>query len=141
MGPKCCLMEISIASGFRTLLQEQDSLKIVTEIGGGDLELFCLRRIVKLNACAFASGRNPRQRQSASDTKRGYLMKLDEWFTRLVTVPPGQSRLAYGLAIGMRIALFVLVLWALLPPSRSFFCTDDEQLAPGRRFTDCRENL
>ena len=36
-------------------------------------------------------------------------MKLDEWFTRLVTVPPGQSRLAYGLAIGMRIALFILV--------------------------------
>ena len=36
-------------------------------------------------------------------------MKLDEWFTRLVTVPPGQSPLAYGLAIGMRIALLILV--------------------------------
>ena len=56
-----------------------------------------------------ASGGNPRQRQSASDTKRGYRMKLDEWFTRLVTVPAGQSPLTYGIAIGMRIALFILV--------------------------------
>ena len=36
-------------------------------------------------------------------------MKLDEWFTRLVTVPAGQSPLTYGIAIGMRIALFILV--------------------------------
>jgi hypothetical protein len=36
-------------------------------------------------------------------------MKLDEWLTRLVAFPPGQSPLAYGLAIGMRIALFILV--------------------------------
>jgi hypothetical protein len=35
--------------------------------------------------------------------------KLDEWLMRLVAVPPGQSPLAYGLAIGMRIALFILV--------------------------------
>jgi hypothetical protein len=36
-------------------------------------------------------------------------MKLDEWLTRLVAVPPGHSPLANGLAIGMRIALFILV--------------------------------
>ena len=36
-------------------------------------------------------------------------MKLDEWLTRLVAVPPGQTPLAHGLAIGMRIALFILV--------------------------------
>ena len=36
-------------------------------------------------------------------------MKLDDWLARLVAVPPGQSPLAYGLAIGMRIALFILV--------------------------------
>jgi hypothetical protein len=32
-------------------------------------------------------------------------MKLDDWLTRLVAVPPGRSPLANGLAIGMRIAL------------------------------------
>ena len=47
--------------------------------------------------------------RNASDTKRRHRMKLDEWLTRLVAVPPGQSPLAYGLAIGMRIALFILV--------------------------------
>jgi hypothetical protein len=47
--------------------------------------------------------------KSASETKRRHRMKLDEWLTRLVAVPPGQSPLAYGLAIGMRIALFILV--------------------------------
>ena len=31
-------------------------------------------------------------------------MKLDEWLTRLVPVPPGRSPLANGIAIGMRIA-------------------------------------
>jgi hypothetical protein len=36
-------------------------------------------------------------------------MKLNDWLARLVTVPPGQSPLAYGLAIGLRIALFILV--------------------------------
>jgi hypothetical protein len=36
-------------------------------------------------------------------------MKFDEWLTRLVAVLPGQSPLAYGLAVGMRIALFILV--------------------------------
>ena len=36
-------------------------------------------------------------------------MKLDEWLTRFVAVQPGQSPLASGLAIGMRIALFILV--------------------------------
>jgi hypothetical protein len=36
-------------------------------------------------------------------------MKLDDWLTRFVTVPPGRSPLANGLAIGMRIALFILV--------------------------------
>jgi hypothetical protein len=36
-------------------------------------------------------------------------MKLDEWLARLVAVPPDQSPLAYGLAIGMRIALLILV--------------------------------
>ena len=35
--------------------------------------------------------------------------KLDEWLTRLMAIPHGQSPLAYGLAIGMRIALFILV--------------------------------
>jgi hypothetical protein len=36
-------------------------------------------------------------------------MKLNEWLTRLVAVPPGQSPLAWGIAIGTRIALFVIV--------------------------------
>ena len=36
-------------------------------------------------------------------------MKLAEWLTRLVAVPPGRSPLANGIAIGMRIALFILV--------------------------------
>jgi hypothetical protein len=36
-------------------------------------------------------------------------MKFNDWLARLVAVPPGQSPLAYGLAIGLRIALFVLV--------------------------------
>jgi len=36
-------------------------------------------------------------------------MKLDDWLTRLVAVPPGRSPLASGLAIGMRIALFILI--------------------------------
>jgi hypothetical protein len=35
-------------------------------------------------------------------------MKLDDWLTRLVSVPAGQSPLAYALAIGMRVALFIL---------------------------------
>ena len=34
---------------------------------------------------------------------------LDDWLTRLVAVPPGRSPLANGLAIGMRIALFILI--------------------------------
>ena len=42
-------------------------------------------------------------------TKRRQRMKLDEWLARLVAVPPGQSPLAYGLAIGMRVALLILV--------------------------------
>jgi hypothetical protein len=36
-------------------------------------------------------------------------MKLDDWLTRLVAVPPGRSPLANGLAIGWRIALFILI--------------------------------
>jgi hypothetical protein len=36
-------------------------------------------------------------------------MKLDEWLTRLVAVPPGRNPLPNGIAIGMRIALFILV--------------------------------
>jgi hypothetical protein len=36
-------------------------------------------------------------------------MKLDDWLTRLVAVPPGRSPLANGLAIGMRIALFIVI--------------------------------
>jgi hypothetical protein len=36
-------------------------------------------------------------------------MKLDDWLTRLVAVPPGRSPLANGFAIGMRIALFILI--------------------------------
>jgi hypothetical protein len=36
-------------------------------------------------------------------------MKFDEWLTRLVAVPPGRNPLANGIAIGMRIALFILV--------------------------------
>ena len=36
-------------------------------------------------------------------------MKLDDWLTRLMAVPPGRSPLATGLAMGMRIALFILI--------------------------------
>jgi hypothetical protein len=54
-------------------------------------------------------------------------MKLDEWLTRLVAVPPGRNPLANGIAIGMRIALFILVPGALSPQSRSFFCTDERK--------------
>jgi hypothetical protein len=36
-------------------------------------------------------------------------MKLDDWLMRLVAVRPGRSPLANGLAIGMRIALFILI--------------------------------
>jgi hypothetical protein len=36
-------------------------------------------------------------------------MKLDEWLTRLVAVLPGRNPLANGIAIGMRISLFILV--------------------------------
>ena len=36
-------------------------------------------------------------------------MKLDEWLTRLVAVPPRRNPLANGIAIGMRIAFFILV--------------------------------
>jgi hypothetical protein len=36
-------------------------------------------------------------------------MKLDEWLTRLVAVPPGREPLANSISIGMRIALFILV--------------------------------
>jgi len=36
-------------------------------------------------------------------------MKLDDWLTRLVAVPPGRSPLANGIAIGTRIALFILI--------------------------------
>jgi hypothetical protein len=36
-------------------------------------------------------------------------MKLDEWLTRLVAVPPDRNPLANGVAIGMRIALFILI--------------------------------
>ena len=41
-------------------------------------------------------------------------MKLDEWLTRFTAVPPGQSPLAYGIAIGMRIAMFILVPLAII---------------------------
>jgi hypothetical protein len=44
-------------------------------------------------------------------------MKLDESLARLVAVPPGQSPLTYALAIGVRIALLILVPWALSPRS------------------------
>jgi uncharacterized protein (DUF2062 family) len=44
----------------------------------------------------------------------GESMRLDKWLTRLVTVPPGQSPLAFGLAIGMRIALFILVPFGII---------------------------
>ena len=37
------------------------------------------------------------------------ILKLEDWLTRLVAVPPGRSPLANGLAIGMRIALFILI--------------------------------
>ena len=36
-------------------------------------------------------------------------MKLDEWLTRLVAVPPCRNPLTNGIAIGIRIALFILV--------------------------------
>ena len=36
-------------------------------------------------------------------------MKLYEWLTRLVGVAPGRNAVANGIAIGMRIALFILV--------------------------------
>jgi hypothetical protein len=42
-------------------------------------------------------------------------------------VPPGRNPLANGIAIGMRIALFILVPGALSPQSRSFFCTDERK--------------
>jgi threonine/homoserine efflux transporter RhtA len=41
-------------------------------------------------------------------------MKLDDWLTRLVPVPPGRSPLANGLAIGMRIAAFILVPFGII---------------------------
>jgi hypothetical protein len=41
-------------------------------------------------------------------------MKLDDWLTRLVAVPPGRSPLANGLAIGTRIALFILILLGII---------------------------
>jgi hypothetical protein len=36
-------------------------------------------------------------------------MKLDEWLTRLMAVPPRRIPLANVIAIGMRIAFFILV--------------------------------
>jgi hypothetical protein len=47
--------------------------------------------------------------ENLESEKRRYRMKLDEWLARLVAVPPGQSPLAYALAIGMRVALLILV--------------------------------
>jgi len=68
---------------------------------------------ISLNQAGLENGLRIRQilarHKSAWDTKRRHRMKLDEWLARLVAVPPGQSPLAYGLAIGMRIALFILV--------------------------------
>ena len=59
-------------------------------------------------------------------------MKLDEWLTRLVAVPPGRNPLANDIAIGMRIALFTSSLWILSPQSRSFFCTDKRAQPPSQ---------
>ncbi|MBV8277370.1 MAG: hypothetical protein JO170_19215 [Verrucomicrobia bacterium] len=56
-----------------------------------------------------------------SDTKQKHRIKLDEWLTRLVAVPPGQSPLAYGLAIGMRVALFILVPLGIIAAVAIFF--------------------
>jgi len=63
---------------------------------------------------AYAYLTDPRLAQSGSDAKRRHRMKLDEWLTRLTAVPPGQSPLAYGIAIGMRIAMFILVPLAII---------------------------
>jgi hypothetical protein len=41
-------------------------------------------------------------------------MKLDEWLTRLVAVPPGRSPLANGISIGMRVALFILIPFGII---------------------------
>ena len=52
-------------------------------------------------------------------------MKLDEWFTRLVAVPPSRNAVANGIAIGMRIALFVLVPLGIIAAIAILFCTDE----------------
>jgi hypothetical protein len=46
---------------------------------------------------------------ATNDRINRQIMKFNDWLARLVAVPPGQSPLAYGLAIGMRIAMFILV--------------------------------
>jgi hypothetical protein len=52
--------------------------------------------------------------QGSSDHRSGSPVnwipsKLDGWLTRLLAVPPARNPLANGIAIGMRIALFILV--------------------------------
>jgi hypothetical protein len=41
-------------------------------------------------------------------------MKLDEWLTRLVAVPPGQSPLAYGIALFILVPLGIIAAVAIL---------------------------
>lgn len=59
-------------------------------------------------------------------------MKLDEWLTRLVAVPPGRNPLANGIAIGMRIALFILVPLGTIAAIAILFCTDERKQPPGQ---------
>jgi hypothetical protein len=59
-------------------------------------------------------------------------MKLDDWLTRLVAVPPGCSPLANGLAIGTRIALFILIPLGIIAAVASFFYTDKRNHALSR---------
>jgi len=63
---------------------------------------------------------------------------MNDWLARLVAVPPGQSPLAYGIAIGMRIALFILVplgiiaAVAILPAPMSLTVPADDVAAAKR---------
>ena len=50
-----------------------------------------------------------------------------------VAVPPGRNPLANGIAIGMRIALFILVPFGYYRRNRDpFFCTDKRKQPPGQ---------
>jgi hypothetical protein len=60
-------------------------------------------------------------------------MKLDEWLTRLVAVPPRRNPLANGIAIGMRIAFLHPRPFGHYRRNRDpFFCTDERKQPPGQ---------